>query len=105
MSEFQHNRTIAKTRGTHPCEQCGTPIESGSKAHYAAGNFEGYFYSWYIHDECNTAANAYCKLHGLFADEYMWFQHQLEETDDKLWLLENHHIVAERLGLVREEPA
>jgi len=103
MGDFHHERVIKSTRGVHVCEQCGTVIEIGSKAYHHAGVYWGDFYSSYQHVECQAAGNAYAEMTGCWGEDYMWFQHQLEDRDDELWLLENYPIVAGRLGLTQDE--
>lgn len=105
MTDFSVSKIIKATRKPHNCEQCGKAIDVGSTAHYAAGSYYRDFYRYHVHPECEAAGIAYAKMTGCWGEDFMWFQHQLEERDDKLWLLENHPVVAERLGLSMEEIA
>lgn len=99
MTNFNRNRTIKATRKLHCCEQCGKVIEIGSAAMYSVGSHYGDFYRTYEHVECHDAGMAYAMLSDCWGEDFMWFQYNLEEREDKLWLLEEHPIVAERLGL------
>lgn len=102
MSDFHSERTIKATRKKHECEQCGKAIEVGAPAYHHSGVYYGDFYCSYQHVECQAAGNAYAEMTGCWGEDYMWFQHGLSERDDELWLLENHPIVAGRLGLEPE---
>lgn len=101
--DFHSNRTIKATRKAYECEQCGRKVDIGSPAIYGAGRFEGYFYTQHTHVECHAAAIAYAELSGLWGEEFPWFQHMDRDIDWTDWLLENHPIVAERLGLEKEQ--
>lgn len=102
MGDFHNHRTIKATRKRHVCEQCGKWIEAGSPAEYETGSYFGEFYSGHQHVECRAAGIAYAEMSGCWGEDFMWFQHQLEDPDDKAWLLEHHPVVAERLGLEHE---
>jgi hypothetical protein len=103
IDDFHSGRTIKATRKPHECEQCGRKIEVGSSAHYAAGRFDGYFYTQHVHIECQAAATAYAELNGLWGEDFPWFQHMDRDVDWTGWLLEHHPIVAERLNIERQE--
>jgi rRNA maturation protein Nop10 len=99
MTDFHRDSTVKATRKLHHCEHCGTAIEIGSPAHYSVGSYYGDFYRSYQHVECRAAGMAYAEMTDCWGEDFMWFQHNLDEREDKLWLLEEHPIVAERLGL------
>jgi hypothetical protein len=105
IDDFHSGRTIKATRKQHVCEQCGRKIETGSPAHYAAGRFDGYFYTQHVHIECQAAATAYAELNGLWGEDFPWFQHADRDmrADFGPWLLDHHPIVAERLNIEREK--
>lgn len=103
MAEFTRERKIKATRKRHVCEQCGSLIEIGSKAMYHTGHHDGDFYTGYQHMECYGAGIAYAKMTNRWDDEFTWFYVMLDDRDDELWLLRNHPIVAERLGLSMAE--
>lgn len=102
MSEHW-SRDIKATRKQHVCEQCNTYIEAGSPARYAFGIYEGDTYSFHVHVECQDAAREFAKLYG---EEWPWFQHMDDsEFEHHAWLLENHPLVAGRLGIKCEVAA
>ena len=104
FDDFHSGRTIKATRKPHECEQCGRKIETGSPAYYAAGKYDGYFYTQYEHIECHAAGMAYAEETGLWGEEFTWFQHSdCAREEFGPWLLEHHPIVAERLNIEREE--
>lgn len=105
MTDFSVSKIIKATRKPHTCEQCGTEIEVASTCHYFTGSYFRDFYSHHVHLECEAAGIAYAKMSGCWGEDFMWFQHSLEEQEDKSWLLEHHPIVAARLGLNAEELA
>jgi len=105
VTDFNFTKVIKATRKPHQCEQCGTTIKVGSTAHHVVGSYYRDFYSYRVHPECEAAGIAYAKMTGCWGEDFMWFQHCLEERDDKLWLLEHHPIVAERLGLFEWQAA
>lgn len=55
---FHSGRWINKTRKIHSCCWCGKRIEVGSAASYAAGVFEGDFWSGHYHPECQAAQDS-----------------------------------------------
>lgn len=97
MGDFQ-NQSIVTGRKPYSCEQCGSEITIGEKHTAIAGSFCGDFYNYRIHFECEAAAKAYANLHGLYGEEWPWFQHQDDEPEDWKWMLKEHPIVAKRLG-------
>lgn len=107
MTNFSaSSRDIKAVRKTHFCDQCGKKIEPGDPARYAFGVWEGAAYSVYTHPECSKAAHEYANLNDLWEDEYPWFLHMDDpEFGHHAWLLENHPVVAARLGVKCEVPA
>ena len=103
MSDFHSERKISQTRKPHECQQCGKIIDAGMPAIKGSGSYFGDLYSQYEHIECYAAGRAYAKISGCWGEDYMWFQHGLEELEDKLWLLDEYPVVAARLGLERAE--
>lgn len=102
MSDFHTQRSIKATRRDHVCDQCNKPIPKGSPADYGSGKYDGYIYSCYCHVECHAAASEYAEQNGLYGEDWPWFQHMENgEYEHHDWLLEQHPIVAERLGLSR----
>ncbi|MDB5656129.1 MAG: hypothetical protein JWQ94_3742 [Tardiphaga sp.] len=97
MDDFQ-NRQQAMDQTGHACEQCGAPIKAGEIHADVAGMYAGDAYDYRIHLECEAAARAYAKLHGLYGEEWPWFQHQDDEPEDWRWMLKEHPVVAKRLG-------
>ncbi len=105
-TDFHSTKDIRRTRKVHVCEQCNRPISFGSAAKYAAGKYEGDFYSMHMHVECHDAAQAFADLNGLWGEDFPWFQHmEDDEYDHRAWLLEHYPIVAARLGFKREGDA
>lgn len=98
MSDDFQNHRVVTGRKVHSCEQCGSDIAIGEKHASIAGRYFGDFYDYRLHFECETAAKAYAKLHGLRGEEWPWFQHQDDEPEDWRWMLKEHPIVAKRLG-------
>lgn len=105
FDDFHSGRELRATRKPHACEQCGRNIETGSPAYYAAGKYDGYFYTQYEHVECRAAGMAYAEETGLWGEDFTWFQHADSDmrADFGPWLLEHHPIVAERLNIEHEE--
>lgn len=102
--DFHISKVMKRTIEPHECEQCGTIIPPGSATLYSTGRYEGEFYSHHQHLECHEAAHAFATLNDLWNEEYPWFQHmERAEFDLDPWLLENHPVVAERLGIERQE--
>lgn len=96
---------IKAVRKAHCCEQCNTSIAAGDPAEYAFGIWDGYAFSTYTHPECHAAAHEYATLNDLRFEEYPWFQHMDDsEFGHHAWLLENHPVVASRLGVECEVP-
>lgn len=105
MSDLHFSRQIKAVRVKQRCEQCGTTILPGEPAHYAFGKYANETYSYYCHQECRLAGRAFAELNGLWGEDYPWFQHMEDgEFAHHAWLLENHPIVAERMGIA-EVPA
>lgn len=100
MTDFHTSRKIGKTRKTHCCEQCGKIIDIGSPASKAVGVFDGYFYQNYTHVECNAAAWEFAKESDSWGEEFPFFQYDDRDIETDKWLIENHPIVAERLGII-----
>lgn len=101
--DFHTSSPIKSVRKAHQCEQCGRNILVGEPAVKGCGKFDGNFYSTYQHPECQEAGLAYAELTGCYGEHAAWFQHDDLEREDKLWLLDNHPIVAARLRLSRAE--
>lgn len=101
MSDFSgKTRDIKSVRKPHVCEQCERTIQAGDPAKYHFGIWEGYPYSVYTHPECNKAAFEYATLNDLWGEEWPWFKRMDDsECGHHAWLIANHPIVAERLGL------
>jgi 8-oxo-dGTP pyrophosphatase MutT (NUDIX family) len=94
------SKLVKAVRKAHCCEQCNTMINVGEPAKYNFGIWEGYPFSAYVHLECKEAADAYAELNDLWFEDYPWFQFMdNSEHDHHAWLLENHPIVAARLGV------
>lgn len=54
MSDVFNSRKIIKaTRKDHKCLGCLKVISTGSKAVKNSGKYEGEFYSYYLHEECD----------------------------------------------------
>lgn len=98
--DFHSGRTIKAVRKARCCYQCNKKIEIGFPAEYVFGKYEGDVYSHHIHPECDAAATEYAKMNDLWGEEFPYFPDMDNEHHD--WLLENHPIVAERLGIVKE---
>ena len=94
---FHCSRTV-KGRKQHRCEQCGTVIPAGEMQVVSAGSNYGDFYSYRAHVECEDAGKAYATMTGYWGEEYTWFQHHDSEIRDWQWMVEDHPIVAARLG-------
>lgn len=94
--EFFSIREVCAAK-PHRCEQCGREISKGEKHTYAAGKFDGDFYSYREHFECRTAWLEVSQ----FALEYDDHAPFLRDADDlrewKPLLIEKHPVVAERL--------
>jgi hypothetical protein len=97
MTDFHNHRDVVG-RKSHQCEQCGTSIPVGEKHLSVAGSYYGDFYDYRVHYECQTAARTYAHIHGLSGEEWPWFQHNENESGDWQWMVENHPLVAKRLG-------
>lgn len=98
MSDFHESRKV-KGRKAYRCEQCGQPIEAGCEHIYAAGRWEGDFYTQRIHLECDAAALDYARELNLWNDEFPWFSEYPDfEPGDWEWMVDRHPIVAARLG-------
>jgi hypothetical protein len=98
MSDFWTESTVKAVRKPHRCEDCRKLIEVGSPASHTAGVYDGDFFSNYSHVECRAAALDYHCVADLTSDEWPWL-HELDEVEDWKWLIAEHPIVAERMGL------
>jgi len=103
MSDFHVESVVAAARKQHSCEQCGQPVEVGSPYRRGAGSYDGEMYSHATHIECHEAAQALARLSGAWDEDYPWFRHMDMDREDREWLLKEHPVVAERLGIVAEE--
>lgn len=103
MTDLHVTRSVKAVRQPAFCYQCNKMIEVGSPAEYVFGKYEGDLYSLYIHPECDAAARDYAKLNGLWGEEFPFFP-EMEDSEwgHHGWLLDNHPVVASRLGIVCE---
>lgn len=101
MTEFDSS-VVRKSRKAHRCEQCNKLTEIGAPYQRRVGVWDGDFYAVAAHVECHAAALAYATLHGCWGDEYPFFSDGDHEYADKVWMVEEHPIVAERLGWKRD---
>jgi len=98
MSFSSHQERTA--RKAHKCEHCRSPIAIGERYVRSSGLWEGEFYCWREHLDCNEAWN---KLNfsrdmrdldegapALCRDDH--------EPEDRQWMREEYPAVAERLG-------
>jgi len=100
MGDFSVRIEVASSRKPHQCEHCGTAINVGEPSIHCTGMWDGYFYSTYMHTDCEKAGQDYAKETGYWDEEFIWFQHvDREEFELDEWLLENHPTVAARLGV------
>lgn len=102
MAEFYSSRAIKATRKRHICESCGTAIEIGHPAQYAACKQDGEFFAWYNHPECLAAEKAWNDEADYRGDEYCWlWQVRDDEYSEQwiAWLIEHHPIAAALLRL------
>ena len=97
MADFGNLETIKSSRKAHDCEQCGRTIPVGSGYVLSSGRYEGEFYSSAMHEDCFQAANDFADEHGLWGEEWPWFQHGDFEREDKDWVIKNYPEVAKRL--------
>ena len=98
MSFFRETR-IKAVRKARSCGGCGKVIEVGSEAVDLASHHEGDFWSDTYHVECRRAEMALNQEHQ--AEEWIHLQ-EFDPEDDWEVLLEEHPIVAARLGITRE---
>jgi len=55
MSAWNNHRPVKATRKVRRCSWCNEPIPAGSTAVKHAGEWEGAFYTGYMHPECHAA--------------------------------------------------
>lgn len=81
----------------HRCEQCAKPIEQGELHCYAAGKFDGDFFSYREHVECRMAWKEYSE-DTLRWDDTAPFLHDADDLNaSKDWFKQNHPVVFARL--------
>ena len=102
MSDFHVESVVAAARKQRTCEQCGQPVEVGWPYLRGAGSYDGQMYSHATHIECHEAAQALARLLGAWGEDYPWFRHMDIDLEDREWLLKEHPVVAERLGIGAE---
>lgn len=93
-SETEH-----KARKAHKCDACNRAIEVGTTYTRWAGTTDGDFSEAKYHAECRAAEIAFNKLIGTDWDEWMGLDDA--EADDWPWFLEEHPVVAVRLGITQ----
>ncbi len=96
---FYRERQIKSVRKARHCEGCGRMIMAGDTALDLAGHYEGDFWNATYHIECRKAEIALNDLHDVYPGE--WINLSEIEWDDWPWLLEDHPVVAERMGVTQ----
>jgi hypothetical protein len=95
---FYRERRIKAVRKARPCIACGSRVEVGQPALDCSGHFDGDFWSATYHAECRRAEEGLNKIHEtLWSDE--WLALSDMEWDDWPWLIVDHPVVAERMGI------
>lgn len=92
---FYRERLVKAVRKERSCCGCGKLIEVGQSALDCAGHYQGDFWADSYHPECRVAECEINDLHG--CEEWMLLSEI--EWDDWPWLIEDHPIVAERMGV------
>jgi hypothetical protein len=90
---------IKSVRKARACGGCGTLIEAGSPAVDLASHYDGDFWSATYHRECRKAEVDLNSEHQ--AEEWIPLQ-EFDPEDDWEIILEDHPIVAARLGITQE---
>lgn len=103
MSEFFNHCNVKATRKEHRCTACSKSIPIGSSTFYFSQKYDGLFYAGHYHLECRAAEIALNDLHGLSGEEWIALD-SIDEDEDRDWLRDKHPLVAERLGLLVQEP-
>jgi hypothetical protein len=99
---FYRETPIKSVRKARRCDACRRTINIGESALKLAGHWDGDFWAQTVHVECRAAEIELNKLNDVRdGDEWMNIGNDME-TDDWLWLVEDHPIVAERMGITRE---
>lgn len=95
---FYRETEIKGVRKARPCGGCGKLVEAGYPAVDLAGHYDGDFWSATYHAECRKAE---VDLNGEHQAEE-WIHLSEFEADDWEVILEDHPIVAVRLGITPE---
>jgi len=96
---FTTERVIAKVRKERKCEACRQAIEVGSPAIDWSGTTDGDFSHVSFHPECRAAEIALNKAAGTDWDE--WFGLSEMEWEDWQFILDDHPVVAARVGITQ----
>lgn len=59
MLDFETIKTPVAAK-QHKCSLCGGNIEKGEKYVYHAGKYDGYFFTEYLHMDCQDVISEYC---------------------------------------------
>ena len=102
MIDFCRETQINRTRKAHRCSGCRHSIEAGSAAITWAGKADGDFSSAYYHPECRAAEIAMNREAGTCSDEWCGLS-EVRDMDLEDWLLAEHPIAAQRVGLTDQE--
>lgn len=100
--EFFNMRKVVG-RKSHICEQCRKNIQIGVEHHYCAMKCDGDFTSYREHVECRKAWLALIDLTdgGFHEDTYPFLCDEGTDAVEPEWFLNEHPIVAARLGIAR----
>jgi len=90
---FHSTRDIKAVRKEHVCEHCLTKIAIGEPAINAAGVYDGDFYSYYVHPECEAWGTDYAKRGDLWGDEYVWLHDVWSDIGTQDSINELRHII------------
>lgn len=98
---FYRETVVKAVRKRHRCDGCGKHIEIGEPANRWAGMTDGDFGSVIMHPECREAEIKLNDILGTHSGDD-WAGLLDIESEDWPWLLEEHPVVAARMGITAE---
>jgi hypothetical protein len=100
---FTRETTVKAVRKRHRCDGCLTFIDIGQPAERWAGMTDGEFGTAIYHPECRAAETAYnCDILDVHSGDD-WTPLNEIEDESRPWLIEDHPVVAARMGIVAQE--
>ena len=107
MTDFHHTNDVKATRKGHPCFECLITIPAGSPAVRVTGKYEGDFYSYTIHPDCQQAMETWTKVvYPASSESFEWYGLIEEvsnvERSEAVAILADYPAVIERLWLDKE---